>query len=263
MCNFRDSDRLATVPIQWGDRVALKHFWLMVTILGTLPDKWWVDWEEGVKWYATHTKTGGDLADIIQGTLYTRIMDIGIHDGDYHPAASSHIGDSPREGRGDDSENGITSRMVALVGELTTSEAEDVIAEAYRIDTKSSSASGSSTRTTSGSSNAKSGEKSISSEGISTEVAKDNLEATTSGLVVNLNLIGDDNVARMPLDSVEELPEPSAVQEFLELSGTRITITEALVLESLLRSVLKFLPEERLGPSELAKHHWFVDSFPD
>lgn len=234
----------------------------MVKILGTLPNKWWLDWEEGGEWYATQTKTGGDLADSIQGTLYSRIVDVGIHDADYPLTASSPMDESLGHNSGDDSGRGTTSRMVALVGELTTSEVEDVIAEANKTDTRPASGSGSSKRATSGSSNAKSGEKSISSEGVSTGPANDKAAESTAG-EENLNLIGKDSLARVPPASVKELAESSAIQDFLEPAGTRITVVEASGLENLLRRVLKFLPEERLGPSELTKHHWFVDDFQD
>ena len=263
----------------------------MVNILGTLPEKWWANWDEGRDWYATQTKMGGDLADIVQGTLYNQIMDVGIHDEDYPPSASSHKGEALGYDPGDDSAKGTTSGMVARVGELTTSEAEEALAEVNEIDfgsgesgcTKSGSASrnsnsgnkteprsssGSANKTTSGSSNAKSGEKSISSEGISlegisTRLGKDDSLLNTTEMDEDSNLVGDESLARAPLEPVKELPETGEVMELLEPAGTRITIVEASGLENLLRRALMFLPEQRLRPLELTKHHWFVDDFQD
>ena len=167
--------------------------------------------------------------------------------------------------------------MVALVRELTTSEVEDVIAQANKIDernaensksdsasansgNKTGSGSGSGNKTTSGSSYAKSGEKSISSAGLSTGPAKDKTDSSTENGVENLNLVVEEILSRGPLAFVKEVPEPSAVQNFLESTGTRITVTEASGLENLLRRALTFLPEQKLGPSEPAKHHWYVDN---
>ena len=234
----------------------------MVKILGTLPNKWWLDWEGGGEWYVTLTKTGGDLADSIQGTLYTRIVDVGIHDVDYPPTASSHMDESLGYDPGDDSgkarqagwwpslENSPQAKQRMLLQRRTRPipaplRAQTVPTELHLVHRMQN------------------GEKSISSEGVSSRPTNDKAaESTTSG-GENLNVIGEDSLAWMPLASVKELPESSATQDFLEPAGTRITAVEASGLENLIRSVLKFLPEERLGHSELAKHHWFVDDFQD
>jgi serine/threonine-protein kinase SRPK3 len=247
----------------------------MVKILGTLPEKWWADWDAGRDWYAMETKVGGELAEIIQGTLYNQIIDVGIHDGEYPPTEYSYKDESRGYKSGDENGKGTTSRLIALVDEITTSEAEEVIARTNKSDPdeievyKSDSGSESSVnKNDSNSSNAKSGEKStsgeksISSEGITTGPSS-NKKSSETGQLENMNVIGDQSTARAPLESVNELPEPGEAIEFLELAGTRVTAVEALGLENLLRRVLKFLPEERLGPSELAKHRWFLDDFHD
>jgi serine/threonine-protein kinase SRPK3 len=55
--------------------------------------------------------------------------------------------------------------------------------------------------------------------------------------------------------SVKDATATTAVEEFLEPAGTAISAVEAEGLENLLRKALRYLPEQRLAPSELAKHH--------
>jgi serine/threonine-protein kinase SRPK3 len=148
-----------------------------------------------------------------------------------------------------------TNRLVALVEELTTSEAADVINQINKSPSSGSSqdksTSGSANKNNSGSGVAssssapKSGDKSISSEGIST------------GLPAASCDVPAEKGSSDP--SPESLPAPVTVgiAEFLEATGTTISPMEADSLESLLREALIFLPEERVKPLELAKHHWF------
>ncbi|KAG0650382.1 Dis1-suppressing kinase [Hyphodiscus hymeniophilus] len=245
----------------------------MVRVLGTLPLKWWDEWEEGREWYALQTKVGGELSDVIQGSLYTRIIDVGINDGLHARTTSTHKDESPSYESGEEHGKGTTSRLIALVEELTTSEAEEVIARTNKTDpeqivTNEGASSGNSSGNRSGSkpesssSNAKSGEKSISSEHQEGS-SSSNVISSKTEQPENLNVIGDQTTVRRPLESVKELPETLETMEFLETSGTRVTALEAEELENLLRRALMFLPEQRLGPSELAKHHWFLDDFND
>ncbi|KAH7317334.1 kinase-like domain-containing protein [Rhexocercosporidium sp. MPI-PUGE-AT-0058] len=246
----------------------------MVKLLGTLPQKWWEEWEEGVKWYANEIEADLEVGNDISGALYHQIMQVGLHDGDY-PAKlpkdeSLGHGDEGAEPRStDDNRKGSTSRMIAMVGELTTSEANEVMelinkvssesAEQHKSDAASSrnieSGSGSGNKTTSGSSNAKSGDKSISSEGLSTGL----IRPSSSGMHENVNAISDESQG---VPGMFDLATATAlVREFLEPEGTRVATLEAKGLENLLRSALMYLPEDRLSASELAKHHWFFDTF--
>jgi hypothetical protein len=102
-----------------------------------------------------------------------------------------------------------------------------------------------------------SGEKSISSEGIS--IGGSTTLAARVVIDQAENVIGDDaSGARV---SFKDATATAIVIEFLEPTGTRISVVEAKGLENLLRSALMYLPEERMPPSELAKHHWFFDDF--
>jgi serine/threonine-protein kinase SRPK3 len=51
------------------------------------------------------------------------------------------------------------------------------------------------------------------------------------------------------------------IAEFLEPTGTTISLVEAGGLENVLREALTFLPGQRVTPLELAKHHWFRDDY--
>jgi serine/threonine-protein kinase SRPK3 len=134
----------------------------MIKLLGNLPEEWWSDWEAGRRWYKTESKDGGELAEIILGTLYHQITEIGTHDGAYQAGNSSHKDESLGHDSADDSgkkhasmEDGTnsTSRLIALVGELTTSQAADVIARAN--NSTSSSANEDKSKSSSALSNAK------------------------------------------------------------------------------------------------------------
>lgn len=103
------------------------------------------------------------------------------------------------------------------------------------------------------SSNVKSAEKSISSEGIVTGTKPAEYAERAN------NLIGIESHG--VVGSVKDATASSRVDEFLEPEGTVITKAEAQGLENLLRKALRFLPEQRLAPSELAKHHWYFDAF--
>jgi serine/threonine-protein kinase SRPK3 len=232
----------------------------MVRLLGDLPERWWSEWEKGHTWYQTELEDGGELAENLPRTLYHQITEIGSHDGAYQTVDSSHkdlslerhsVEESEKiyTSREDGSNN--TSRLIALVGELTTSDAADVIARANQ--STSDLANGDKFKSSSTSSNAKSTEKSISSEGISTGVG-----VTNSVRRVN-NVIGTE--ASGVVGSVKDATATTTVEEFLEPVGTVISAVEAKGLENLLRKTLSYLPEQRLAPSELAKHHWFFDDF--
>lgn len=247
-----------------------------VKILGKLPNIWWDQWEEGHTWYKLEIQSGGQLAEIITGTLHHEIMKIGLHDGDSQTAQPTHkdlgFGDDnaevseslKRKYSSSEKHMDTTGRLVALVEELTTSEAAQVIAA---IDKHSSGSTNektnSGTRSSidksksgdgSGFSNTKSGEKSISSEGISTGPVK-NVGATirsTLGIVTGAE-------RRKPRP--EDVTVPVTIAEFLEPSGTIISGVEARSLEDLLRKAMQFLPENRSSAAELAKHDWFFDDF--
>jgi serine/threonine-protein kinase SRPK3 len=242
----------------------------MVKILGTsLPEKWLSAWGEGCDWYAKGTRAGGELVNFVQGTLHSLIAEVGIHDGEYPPTTTSHMDCSLGSESADDLGKGTTSRLIALVGDLTTSEAEEVIARTNKTDPEQIEVEGSEigsgnsgTKNNSGSSNAKSGDKSISSEGVSTRPSSGNTFNKTEQ-VQSMNVIGDQSMAGASLESVKELPEIGKTIDLLESAGVRITTIEAVGLENLLRRVLVYLPEERLGPSELAKHRYFRDDFND
>ncbi|KAH7329916.1 kinase-like domain-containing protein [Rhexocercosporidium sp. MPI-PUGE-AT-0058] len=258
----------------------------VVKILGNLPDIWWDLWEDGKTWYKLEIQARGQLADIIPGTLYHEIMKIGLHDGDSHTAQPTH----KDLGFGADNEDGneshrmkyassekhlnITGRLVALVEELTTSEANFVLAQIENPLSAGSSydktgsspektgpgtgestkaQSGSGSTSASGSSAAKSGEKSISSEGISTG-AETNAGTTTE------QALGMNTGADRRLPRTGDVAPPTCA-EFLEPFGTIISVVEALALESLLRKAMQLLPENRASAAELAKHNWFFDNF--
>lgn len=239
----------------------------MVQLLGKLPEKWWREWEDGHNWYDIEVQVGGEMADSVQGNLHHQIMQIGLHDGDAASDPSLYKNhdlkheivvesESEQAPTASQAHRDSTNRLVALVEELTTSEAADVIEQINKpISSGSShekSTSGSSNKNNSGSglgsgsSNAKSGEKSISSEGISTGVT-----TTTSGDGPVERPVSDPGLESMPV------PVTLGIAEFLEPTGTTISLVEADNLESLLREALNFLPDERVTPLELAKHHWY------
>ncbi|KAE9376472.1 kinase-like protein [Stipitochalara longipes BDJ] len=241
----------------------------MVQLLGKLPEKWWVEWEDGHNWYDIEVQVGGEMAESAQGNLHHQIMQIGMHDGDIASDPSLYKNHDLKHETVIESESEIvpttsqahhdsTNRLVALVEELTTSEAADVIAQINNPQSSGSShektISGSSEKNNSGSavasgsSNAKSGEKSISSEGISTGVP---------GVPVTS---GDPPAERPISDSILgsiSMPVTLGIAEFLEPTGTIISPVEANSLETLLREALIFLPELRVTPLELTKQHWF------
>jgi serine/threonine-protein kinase SRPK3 len=247
----------------------------MVKEMGTLPQIYWAEWPDGRDWYKIQRKEGGELAEAKDGTLFLQIMEVGLHDGHHAVSGSESSDHDNSQGKG------TTSRLIALVGEITTSEAAEVINELNNPShgsqgssskddlnpdsatsnplSGSGSGSGSGTKNNSGSgtSNAKSGEKSISSEGIS--IGGSTTLAARVVIDQAENVIGDDaSGARV---SFKDATATAIVIEFLEPTGTRISVVEAKGLENLLRSALMYLPEERMPPSELAKHHWFFDDF--
>jgi serine/threonine-protein kinase SRPK3 len=233
----------------------------MVNLLGSFPQIWWGRWDNGREWCA-------NLEETLGGALYDQIMEIGKFDGDAlapRPIRknSSTKPVSSSEMKLNSSEKlslGSTNRLIALVEDLTTDEAAEVMELANKPQSNSSSEnkdnslSSNKKNSNSGSSNAKSGEKSISSEGVST--GKGAHDARVEPV---RNLIGRDG---MGLEgSAKDATATSHIKDFLEPAGTKISAIEAEGLENLLRKALRFLPEERLAPSELAKHHWFFDDF--
>jgi len=214
------------------------------------------------------------MADSVQGNLHHEIMQIGMHDGDIASDPSLYKNhdlkhetvietESERAPTTSQAYRDSTNRLVALVEELTTSEAADVIEQINKPPSSNSTpekwTSGSSNKNissnsalASGSSNAKSGEKSISSEGISTgakaaPVTKSDLEPERP--------ISD------PISENVPVPVTLGIAEFLEPTGTTISLNEANGLEKLLRDALIFLPELRVTPLELAKQHWFQEQY--
>jgi serine/threonine-protein kinase SRPK3 len=247
----------------------------MVQVLGTLPDIWWKQWKEGRNWYDVEIKDGGELAGNIIGTLFRQIMQIGLHDGDTAAIRrkNSDFKKAPEEPRPTqqssyDRHRESTNRLVALVEELTTSEAADVInlvnkpssgSSQERSEEKASSGSGNKNQTGSGcgsgSSHAKSSETSIPSEGISTGKAE---SGTGMGTGTGTGMGTEGQVsASVALDKAAGV----ATEDFLELPGTIIAVAEAAGLENLLRTALAFLPEKRLPADEIATHHWFSESY--
>jgi serine/threonine-protein kinase SRPK3 len=237
----------------------------MVRLLGKLPDKWWKDWEDGHNWYDIEIQIGGEMANSVHGRLHHQIMQIGMHDGDAASDPSLYKNhdlkheivlesDSDKAPTASQTHHDNTNRLVAMVEELTTSEAADVIEQINKPSSSGSSheksTSGSSNKNNSGSglasssSNAKSGEKSISSEGIST------------GTPATIDTPAENPVSG-PSHPHQPVPTTLGIAEFLEATGTTISLKEANSLESLLREALIFLPEERVTPRQLAKHHWF------
>jgi len=164
-----------------------------------------------------------------------------------------------------------------MVGELTTSEAIDVLAQ-VNIDRRSSAegqhksepgssgkaesdpGSGSENQNNSGSSNAKSREKSIPSEGVSTGAPSKDLDKPTADEHATNAMVDD---ASGMANENHDVEMGTSIKEFLEPSGTRMKAVEGLGLESLLRKAFMYLPEERQSPLELAKHRWFHDEFMD
>lgn len=243
----------------------------MVQVLGTLPDIWWKRWKEGRNWYDVEIKDGGELAGNLIGTLFRQIMQIGLHDGDAATSPSTRKNsdfkkvseeEKPLQPSSSEMHRDSTNRLVAMVEELTTSEAADVMVLAdnpssgssqERSEEKGSSGSGnknqsgSGSGSGSGSSRAKSSEKSIPSEGISTGKADSGTGMGTEGQVS----------ASVALDKAAGV----AAEDFLESAGTIIGVAEAAGLENLLRTALAFLPEKRLRADQIATHHWFSDNY--
>jgi serine/threonine-protein kinase SRPK3 len=240
----------------------------MVQLLGKLPEKWWKEWEDGHNWYDIEIQVGGDMAGSVEGSLHHQIMQIGMHDGDAAPDPSLYKNhdlkhevviesedESEKASTAGQAYRDSTNRLVALVEELTTSEAADVIDQINKSPSSGSSHDKSTSESanknnsgsgvTSSSSAPKSGDKSISSEGISTGLPASSFDTPAEKGTSH--------------PSPESLPAPFTVgiAEFLEATGTTISLMEADSLESLLREALIFLPEERVTPLELAKHHWF------
>ena len=206
----------------------------MVQLLGKLPEKWWKEWEDGHNWYDIEIQVGGDMAGSVEGSLHHQIMQIGMHDGDAAPDPSLYknhdlkhelVIESEDEGEkastAGQAYRDSTNRLVALVEELTTSEAADVIDQINKSPSSGSShdksTSGSASKNNSGSGVAssssapKSGDKSISSEGISTGLPVSSCDAPAEKGTSD--------------PSPENLPAPVTVgiAEFLEATGTTIS----------------------------------------
>ena len=237
----------------------------MIQMLGKFPDIWWAAWKEGQQWYDAEIKEGGMLEKTIGGTLYQQIMEIGLHDGNIASLHSTtknvdfKISATIEEESLEKSSSSLnhyknTDQLIAMVEALTTSEADDVMSLVNKPSSGSSQEktnSASSNKVQSGSSNAKSGEKSIiSSEGITTGVPV--TAAMDSGAGAELQ--ASPSVAIYPASV-------TALGEFLESSGTIISVAEAECLESLLRDALTFLPDDRPEAEQLEKHRWFSDLY--
>jgi serine/threonine-protein kinase SRPK3 len=211
------------------------------------------------------------MAECVQGNLHHQIMQIGLHDGDVASDPSLYKNhdlkhetvietNSEKSITTSQAHRDSTNRLVALVEELTTSEAADVIEQINKPPSSGSGSghekttSGSSNKNNSGSgvvsgsSNARSGEKSIPSEGISTG---DPASSSTSVDPLAERPISD------PTPRSMSMPVTLGIAEFLEPIGTTISVVEAESLEKLLREALTFLPDERVTPVELTKQLWF------
>lgn len=248
----------------------------MVKLLGTLPEVWWRKWKEGISWYATERQKSDELTESSNGSLYHQIMDIGLHDGERSSKPPKDESLENKYAKPTDKHVRHTNHIIAMVEELTTSEAVEVVLRMNKSSSgsvdedntatvssgKAVSGSGSNGKSNPGS---KSGDKSISSEGVpagNTGDAgrnSDSIKAGSDGQ--NENVIGDDS--RGAAGSTKISIATTHVQEFLEPDGKRITASEAKELEELLRGALNYLPEDRLPPSELAKHSWFFDMLED
>jgi len=214
----------------------------VVEMLGKLPPEWWDLWEKGREWYSNKISNGGGLPQTTLGTLHRDIMEIGLHDGDREPFFLKVFGSAitkqspPSKGLTiSEVHDESTTRLVALVDELTTSEAVDVIAQVNKSFRSSESKSSSSSPMT------KDGDASISPD--RTLSLPENTTKTERGISSN---------------SPPKHGSPLAtVMEFLELEGTTITSIEGNDLDDLLRKAMRFLPGERLQAAQLTKHQWF------
>lgn len=251
----------------------------VVEMLGKLPAIWWDKWEKGREWYGNEIKEGGELAKTIQGTLHQNIMEIGVHDGDKSSPiskrvktafANKHVAEGSKATSSLPLEQSreSTESLVALVNQLTTDEAKELIAmvnKSSMSEEKSSSepgegadpapgtSSGSDNKphSGSGSGEATSGSvKDISSEGISIE-----------GSSVSIPSKDKDTEPESDLRKQESRSPLTTVTEILEEEGTVITTAEGDIFEALLRSVLRLLPENRVSAAELVKHKWFTTQY--
>jgi serine/threonine-protein kinase SRPK3 len=238
----------------------------VVKTLGRLPEEWWKGWENGRSWYNLEIQPEGKLVDMVKGNLAQQIVAMGLHDGDIKPSHSSH-GDmgfkkdvlrtiEERLPSPSALHQNQTDKLIALVEELTTSEAADVIVRINKdsgssdekSEEKSGSGSGSSRQheSGSGSSNNKSGKSMISSEGIETKT----------------NMVTITGSEEHKVHGLAGLPGRSTtVKELLESAGTTISPIEAGKLEDLLRKTMALVPEERVAAADLVKHSWFVDTY--
>ncbi|KUJ17502.1 kinase-like protein [Mollisia scopiformis] len=265
----------------------------IVQIMGPLPDLWWDTWDEGRKWYEDSIAQDGQLCKFPQGKLHECIMEIGLRDGDATTSSSKlrNIeikGDTPpnvdkRKSSTSQMHQVSTSHLVALVEELTTSEAAEVMELVNKPNTESSedkpqsgssgekpnsgssgekpnsgssgekANSGSSNKNQygSGSSGSKGTDKTVSSEGLST--------GSSHPLGIPLGSITDEGHQKPK--TPEQVLSPKPTIDFLEPAGVTISVLEGNDLESLLRETLQFLPEDRPGPAELSAHHWFHDKY--
>lgn len=244
----------------------------VVELLGKLPAMWWDEWEKGREWYGNEIKEGGELAKKIEGTLHQHIMEIGLHDGDKFSSTSRRINATFVRSVVEDSKSGVDGRstesLVALVNQITTDDARELIALVNKSSVSDEKLSSESTRggkpaggTSSGDSNktqSGSGAGSSSSKAISTE-------GITLSPETSINVSTEDNGPEPePNIHKQESKSPLAtVKEILEEEGTVITNVEGDVFEALLRSVLRLLPEDRVLAAELAKHEWFTTHYDD
>lgn len=271
-----------------------------VRMLGKLPAVWWDDWDEGRRWYEIEMKLGGQLFGFPHGKLHQCIMDIGLNDGDATSSATklqnidlkgSSSAEIARKSSSSQAHHISTNHLVALVEELTTSEAAEVMHLVNKAHSGSSGGektnsgsaedrphsgssgekpnsessgekpnsgssgekanSGSSNKLGSGSSHSKGTDKTISSEGLSTGTSH-----PASGI---LSPIADEGQKKAETPEIP-LP-PKATIDFLEPAGMAISNTEGDNLEDLLRKALHFLPIERPEPSELSSHCWFYEKY--
>ncbi|KAF7858011.1 hypothetical protein EAF04_009367 [Stromatinia cepivora] len=178
-----------------------------VKLLGTLPDKWWAAWQEGLEWYKKQTEIiAGSVGNILE-----QILETGAHDGDVphqrtkrNTEALDYIENLKRNSLNIMLDR--TDQLVAMAENLRTSEAREVLrlannsgqresgsasgsssdpegSEAKSSEAKSSEAKSSEAKSSEAkSSDAKSSEKTPSSEGISTGMSKTRTSTALSEL---------------------------------------------------------------------------------
>lgn len=269
-----------------------------VKLLGTLPDKWWAEWREGLEWYKKQPviTTAMRVGDILE-----QILETGAHDGDV-PERTKHniealncIRDLKKNSLNSIPER--TEELVRIAENMRTSEAGEVLRlvhssgqrqsasgslEDIKVSGSSSDPKGSGSKSSEAkssearsseakSSDAKSSGKTPSSEGVSTGMPEIKTATVFSGVVEEPKIEASANASDSKDDATRDMVissdkyflhcGPAHLHTFLEPPGLRISVAEAKSFEDLLRKSLRYLPEERSTASELAKHIWLSGMF--